>query len=259
MNPSDLPQGSAPRPTRKEAAESARKLFRWVPIRALSARHRPRILKHLLALADADRYLRFGSLANDAQISHYVDLIDFESDEVFGIFNRRLQLLAVAHLAFGHAKPAASRFQPETPSAEFGVSVLAKARGRGYGSHLFERAVLHARNRGVERLVIHALSENKAMLLIARKAGSTVVRDGSESQAELTLPPNDLSSHVEQLVEDTAAEIDFQLKANVKIVGDWLTSLSGDGAKRAAASTSPEGRQTPAPNPASPPVDTANN
>src|SRR6266702_3333280 len=51
--------------------------------------------------------------------------------------------------------------------AEFGVSVLKKARGRGYGSRLFDRAVMHARNEGVELLFIHALSENTAMLKIA--------------------------------------------------------------------------------------------
>ena len=59
--------------------------FRHVPVRSLSARHRPRILTHLMALPEADRYLRFGYAASDAQLAHYVDLIDFAHDEVFGI------------------------------------------------------------------------------------------------------------------------------------------------------------------------------
>ena len=33
----------------------------------------------------------------------YVQQIDFDRDEVFGIFNRRLRLLAMAHLAY-HAR-----------------------------------------------------------------------------------------------------------------------------------------------------------
>ena len=33
----------------------------WVPIRDLHARHRHRILDHLLQLDEHDRYLRFGS------------------------------------------------------------------------------------------------------------------------------------------------------------------------------------------------------
>ena len=129
----------------------------WVPIRSLAPRHRPRIAVHLLALNEHDRYLRFGYAASEEQIRRYVELLDFERDEIFGIFNRRLELIAMAHLAFMH--------EPEGPSgAEFGVSVLKKARGRGYGARLFDRAVMHARNEGVELMFIHALSENTCLL-----------------------------------------------------------------------------------------------
>jgi GNAT superfamily N-acetyltransferase len=229
MTSPDTPeQHQAPTFEPQNAPADARgksRAFDWVPIRALSARQRCRILKHLLALGTHDRWLRFGSAASDAQITHYVDLIDFESDEVFGIFNRRLELLAVAHLAYGRSGHSADR---EPASAEFGVSVTARARGRGWGTRLFERAALHARNRGVGRLTIHALSENHPMLLIARKAGAIVVRDGSESQADVILPPGDLSSHVEQLVEDTAAALDFRVKANAKRVGEWMAAFTAD-------------------------------
>ena len=63
-------------------------------------RHRERILAHLLALDERSRYLRFGYAANDGHIARYVDTLDFEHDEVFGIFNRRLELIAMAHLAY---------------------------------------------------------------------------------------------------------------------------------------------------------------
>jgi RimJ/RimL family protein N-acetyltransferase len=92
------------------------------------------------------------------------------------------------------------------------VSVAANARGRGYGSRLFDLAVLHARNRGVRVLVIHALSENTPMLRIARNAGAQVVREGSEAQALLKLPADSVASHVEQLMETSAAEWDYRFK-----------------------------------------------
>ena len=38
-------------------------------------------------------------LAQDSHIRRYVDTIDFDHDEVFGVFNRRLDLIAMAHLA----------------------------------------------------------------------------------------------------------------------------------------------------------------
>ena len=110
-----------------------------VPIRSLGPGHRERIRAHLLALDEHDRYLRFGYPASDEQIGHYVDGLDFDRDEIFGIYNRRLELIAVAHLAFMQEADAPA-------GAEFGVSVLKKARGRGYGARLFERAVMHARN-----------------------------------------------------------------------------------------------------------------
>lgn len=181
---------------------------RWVPIRSLTRRHRQRMIAHLLALPPADRYLRFGYAASDEQISRYVLAIDFARDEVFGIFNRRLELVAVAHLAYERPPQVSSR----PAMVEFGVSVLPTARRRGFGARLFEHAVMHARNRGTDKLFIHALSENTAMLKIAKQAGATVERDGSEADAWLQLPPDTLASQVGQVVETHAAEVDYYFK-----------------------------------------------
>jgi GNAT superfamily N-acetyltransferase len=194
----------------------------WVPIRSLGPRHRERITAHLMALDVSDRYLRFGYPATDAQMSKYVDMLDFEQDEVFGIFNRRLELIAMAHLAHAGAPATAGR----PAMSEFGVSVLPQARARGFGRRLFEHAMLHARNRGVEMLFIHALSENVAMLKIARDAGATVERDGSESEAWLKLPPDTLASHVGEIVEKQAAELDYRLKVHARQVSEFLDVLS---------------------------------
>jgi ribosomal protein S18 acetylase RimI-like enzyme len=186
----------------------------------MSERHRPRIVAHLLALPEGDRYLRFGYAASDAQLTHYTDLIDFSHDEVFGIFNRRLELLAMAHLAMLPKDAEGGRGE-----AEFGVSVLPPARGRGYGSRLFDNAVLHARNRQIDTLVIHALSENTAMLRIVRRAGAVIEREGGESQARLRLPPDDLLSHMDELVEGQAAELDYHFKANALRVDGLLDAI----------------------------------
>jgi GNAT superfamily N-acetyltransferase len=208
--------------TPNPAAPHAKAPRTWIPIRSLGPRHRERISAHLMALGESDRYLRFGYAATDAQMSKYVDLLDFEQDEVFGIFNRRLELIAMAHLAHS-----ASNQAPGRPAmSEFGVSVLPHARGRGLGARLFEHAMLHARNRGVQTLFIHALSENIAMLKIARNAGATVERSGSESEAWLRLPPDTLASHVDELVEHQAAELDYQLKVQARKVSGLLDVIS---------------------------------
>jgi ribosomal protein S18 acetylase RimI-like enzyme len=212
--------GDIDRPEHPLSGATSVRPFRWVPIRSLTERHRPRILAHLLSLPLNDRYFRFGHTASDAQLSHYTDLIDFSRDEVFGVFNRRLELLAMAHLA-----TLPSSIKGPGAEAEFGVSVLPKARGRGYGNRLFDHAVLHARNRQVETLVIHALSENTAMLRIVRNAGATVERDGGDSQARLRLPRDDLLSHLDEMVEARAAELDYGFKVQARHVGGLLDAI----------------------------------
>jgi len=191
----------------------------WVAvIRRLGERHRGRIARHLQALDERDRYLRFGYLANDAQIQAYVDTLDFERDAVFGIYNRRLELVAMAHLAYSVDKS-------YDACAEFGVSVLPSVRGHGYGSKLFARAMRHARNEGVHLMFIHALSENTAMINIARKAGATVERDGSEARAYLRLPPATFESQVTEMVEEQLAQTDYRLKVQAKQFWDFLTGV----------------------------------
>ena len=206
------PEGSTPAatPVGSSPTTAPRPGRAWVPVRSLGPRHRERIVAHLVGLDERSRYLRFGYAASDAQIRRYVDTLDFERDEVFGIFNRRLELIALAHLS--HRDADASRGR--TAASEFGVSVLPKARRRGFGRRLFEHAMLHARNRHVETMFIHALSENTAMLKLARSAGATIERDGSESEAWLKLPPDSIASHLDELLVERAAEFDYRLKAH---------------------------------------------
>jgi GNAT superfamily N-acetyltransferase len=189
-----------------------------VPIRSLGPGHRDRILAHLLALDEQDRYYRFGYPANDAQIARYVEHLDFDRDDIFGIYNRNLELLAMAHLAF--------QVDANAPAcAEFGVSVLKKGRGRGFGTRLFERASIHARNEGVELLFVHALSENTAMIRIARNAGARMERAGGETDAYLRLPPATLDTRVSELVEEQLAQADYGLKAQAKAFWSFLMGL----------------------------------
>jgi GNAT superfamily N-acetyltransferase len=214
--PGHAPTGLPPHGVAAPAGD-VRRDAPWIPIRSLAPRHRERIADHLLALPERDRYLRFGYAAGDLQIQRYVDGLDFDRDEVFGVFNRKLVLIALAHLAYPRPE------QREGPkAAEFGGSVLPTVRGRGYGARLFEHAMLHARNRGLDTMFIHALSENTTMLHIARRAGAVVQRDGSESEAFLKLPHDTLASRMEQWVGDGAAELDYRLKQQARLVDDLL-------------------------------------
>jgi len=189
-----------------------------VPIRSLGENHRDRIAEHLLSLNPQDRYFRFGFAAKDPQVQAYVNGLNFERDEVFGIYNRRLKLIAMAHLAYSSDKRISA-------SSEFGVSVLAHVRGRGYGARLFERAVMHARNEGVTSMYVHVLSENTAMLKIARRGGASVVRDGAESEAYLSLMPATFQTQVTEIMEEHLAQANYRFKAQSKQFWDTFGRL----------------------------------
>lgn len=189
-----------------------------VPIRSLGEKHRSQIAGHLLELDANDRYLRFGFVATDDHIQRYVAGLDFERDEILGIANRKLALIAVAHLAFIDGKD-------KLACAEFGVSVLKAVRGRGFGALLFERAAMDARNKGISLMFIHALSENTAMLKIARNAGARIERVGPDAEAFLRLAPASLGSRMTEIVEDHYAQIDYRLKAQSKQLHDLLAAI----------------------------------
>lgn len=187
------------------AAPPPAKPWHWLPVRTLGEHHRSRVLDHLLTLGDQDRHLRFGHVASDEQIGRYVAQLDFGRDEIFGVFDDRLTLVAMAHLAF----------DGDGGLAEFGVSVFPHLRGRGIGARLFSHAVTHARNRGAHSMAIHIARENTAMLSIVRRAGAQITFDGPDAVAQLGLPADTLGSQIEAIVERQAADIDYRIKLQV--------------------------------------------
>jgi GNAT superfamily N-acetyltransferase len=193
------------------------KARRPVPVKQLSERDRRRVLRHLLALEDADRLLRFGSVLGDDQIEAYVNRIDFRRDTVYGVYNRMFKLVAMAHLAFTPKDKVPG--PPDTDKdyvAEFGVSVLEQARGLGIGSRLFERAAVHCRNNDVDTLYMHYLVSNKPMVHIAKKAGMEVQREYGEADAYLKLLPPSPGSVLQEALEEQLATFDYTLKAQVR-------------------------------------------
>ena len=203
MSTSPSPPKAKTKKTSPIAGEAPSQSSLWIgAVRSLGVAHRGRIIKHLLALEQSDRYLRFGYVANEEQIRKYVEGINFERDDLFGIYNRRLDLIAMAHVAYSVDKDFSS-------CAEFGVSVLKKYRGRGCGTTLFQRAIVHARNEGVQMLFIHALTENKSMIHIARKAGASVENDGSETNAYLLLPDASFQSRLSEMVDEQLVQMNY--------------------------------------------------
>jgi GNAT superfamily N-acetyltransferase len=160
---------------------------------------------HFVALDGEDRRLRFGSNIGDAALAEYVERIDFERDGVFAVQDEELRLLAVVHVAFG------------AESAELGMSVLPDNRGKGMGNALFTRAVMHLRNRGTLEVFVHCLTENGAMMHLARKHGMRIMPAGLETDARLLLDPATAQSHLTEWLHDHHADAIQAVRRNARI------------------------------------------
>ncbi|WP_404990066.1 GNAT family N-acetyltransferase [Caballeronia sp. LZ065] len=176
-----------------------------VLVRELSSADRERLLSHFLALEEDDRLLRFGQVVPDHVIENYVRNINFSDDKVFGVFGDALELIGVGHLAY-------LPVEGDRRTAEFGVSVLESARGRGVGSKLFARAAMRSRNTHVSVLYMHCLSRNSTMMHIARKSGMKIEYAYGEADAYLSLAPADQNSIMTEMLQEQAAVFDYAIK-----------------------------------------------
>lgn len=200
-----------------------------VRVKELSERDRRRLLMHFLGLEQSDRMLRFGSPLPDELVTRYVQKLDFVRDTVFGVYDSKLKLVGVGHLAFAprDALPVVTAATTKQRIAEFGVSVSASARGMGIGSRMFERAAIHCRNEDVDTLYMHCLASNQTMIHIAKKAGMQIQRAHGEADAYLKLEPANPVTMIQEAVEEQVALLDFTLKANRRAAVKWLETLPG--------------------------------
>jgi GNAT superfamily N-acetyltransferase len=189
-----------------------------IHVHRLSEAARPKLLEHFLRLDTEDIRLRFGLPLESDAIAAYVQGITFDTDAVFGVYEDQLGLAAAAHVAFG------------VDGAELGISVLPEHRSRGIGSALFARAVEHARNRFVTRMYMHCLSENAAMMHIARKSGMKICVDTGEAEAFLKLEPADQASLSGELMGQRLALFDYALKTQAAALRRITDSRGGSSA-----------------------------
>lgn len=200
-----------------------------VRVKELSERDRRRLLMHFLGLNNSDRLLRFGAALPDEVITKYVQRIDFMRDTLFGVYDSKLRLIGVGHLAFAprDALPAIHGATDKERVVGFGVSVSEAARGMGIGSKLFERAAIHCRNEDVDTLYMHCLATNQTMIHIAKKSGMEIHRDYGEADAYLKLSPPSPASVMQEAVEEQVATLDYDIKVNTCAATKLLNNLRG--------------------------------
>ncbi|MFN7645766.1 MAG: GNAT family N-acetyltransferase [Burkholderiales bacterium] len=169
-------------------------------VHVLGVTDRDALHQHFAALDPQDLRMRFGRLPDRDWLRLYIEGIDFARDAVLGVREGPV-LIGAAHVALFDG------------AAELGLSVIPSRRKRGVASALFDRGVLHARNRGIVELFIHCLSENQAMRRISRKAGMRILVEGVDADAWIELPPATPFTLGEELVARQLTLVDLALQA----------------------------------------------
>jgi GNAT superfamily N-acetyltransferase len=175
----------------------------------LNARDRPALRAHFVSLDAGDRRLRFGSATADESIAAYVAAIDFARDCVFAVHDAGLRPVAVVHVALAGA------------TAELGLSVLPGWRGKGNGDVLLKRAVVWLRNRGILSVYVHCITENAAMMRLARRNGMRIVYSGAESDGRLELDAPTPNSYLTEWLDDQRGHAIHAMRWNAR----WMATL----------------------------------
>jgi RimJ/RimL family protein N-acetyltransferase len=169
----------------------------------LSDQFRPALRAHFAKLSAEDLYLRFGAHCRPEVLDTYVAGIDFSRSIVLGVFDDELELIGAAHLS------------PEGAGWELGLSVLVERRGRGVGTSLLRRAMQQVRLARADRISVHCLSDNHALIRLIKKVGAEVIARDGESDGVIVLPHTLPFNDWGDLAEEQIAAFNFALKAQM--------------------------------------------
>jgi RimJ/RimL family protein N-acetyltransferase len=131
---------------------------------------------HLLRLDKESRRMRFGMSVDDAFIRSYSAHINRLESVVYGFFVER-DMRAAAEL-----RMIGDSWHDE---AEAAFSVEPEFQNSGVGTELLGRIIVAARNRGVSRLYMNCLAENRRMQRIAKKYDAELYFDHGEVIGQL--------------------------------------------------------------------------
>jgi GNAT superfamily N-acetyltransferase len=157
---------------------------------------RAQLRVHFLRLGSASRQMRFGHAVSDRYVEDYCGTFHGFATLVYGAFVAG-ELRAAAEL---HVVPDIWPLE-----AELALSVEDAWQDLGLGTELMSRILLAARNRGVGKLTMTCLSENRRMRRIAQK-----------HHARLTLYPDQIDGHIDPSIPD-----------HLSLLNEWIDDTTG--------------------------------
>jgi len=162
---------------------------------------------HLLRLDDKSRRMRFGMSVGDEFITSYASRLNDMRSIVYGYFVGG-EIHAAAEL-----RPLGGQLPGE---AEAAFSVEQSYQDTGIGTELLGRVIRTARNRGINRLYMNCLAENRKMQRVARKFDAVLHFEEGDVVGELApVTPNYFSIWREVMEDERGfvmAVLDMQRK-----------------------------------------------
>jgi GNAT superfamily N-acetyltransferase len=159
------------------------------------------LASHFLALSATDRFLRFGGAVPDADIVAYVESLLQQTGDVFLVVETAPDISGVLHVEFTNN------------GADLGLSVSARARGKGIGTLLLERAKLLASARGASTLFVRNLNLNPSLRRLAHRLGIQVLFAPSAQSIRLDVPAPAPSSGACDPSVGTITLVDYSLRS----------------------------------------------
>ena len=148
---------------------------------------------HLLRLDTDSRRMRFGMAVDDGFIAAYAQRTDLARSVIYGYFTGGDMHAAAELRVIGEAWG---------PEAETAFSVEEAFQGSGVGTDLLGRIIIAARNRGIHRLYMNCLSENRKMQRIARKFDAELQFDHGEVVGQVRTPGPTPASIWSEAIDD---------------------------------------------------------
>jgi RimJ/RimL family protein N-acetyltransferase len=169
-------------------------------LRTLWPHEHHKLEAHLLRLTPEERYLRFAGNLGEESIRRYCRRARWWQGHLVGLVDDAGELRAVGEARF--------RRNGWIREAELAFSVETSYQGRGLGTELFRRLLVHARNRAVARVYITSLPSNSRMRRIAAKFGLSVRSDGNgQSDGRIELHGPDYGSLFSEVLDEGTGQL----------------------------------------------------
>lgn len=164
-----------------------------ITIRTLAASEREAVERFFLEeLDDIALYWRFFRTMTPMTVHAYVAQMRFgDGCVVFGAFEGE-RLVGVAELSAIPGSEMCAENRPGALScAELGIAVSNRLRHKGVGRALLDHLMRHAWTRGLKRIQLSSLRDNRPMLILAERLGFKALREESGEVIMQALRPAD--------------------------------------------------------------------